>query len=217
MAKNKTVKKVVAWFIPKKSLIKFDGEEDSIQVADNVMQVSDFDKYPVMKNDTVNVIIENDEVVFLRKVKGTTKKESTQTESKSSDEVDETITKEVFCVSQYGLKFVGDKKWTNFSDNLQKKDLKSMGVIAKNTITASLANGKIVDVKVEAKKVEKAKESTFKKSSYRDEEATDKRTASMNAKDVVVALLNNKELEKAKLKNAIEDLTKTFYEITKNL
>jgi len=201
-------------------MIKFDGDEDAISVADNVMEVSDFDKYPIMKGDSVNVIVENEEVVFLRKVKGAKKKTTSQETKNDEASVEDTITKEVYCVSQYGLKFVGDKKWTNFSDELQKKDLKSLGVVAKNTVVASISNGKIVDIKVQESKKEDKKEPTVKKSSYRDEEATDKRTASMNAKDIVVALINQQREavnSKEKIETAISALTKKFYNVTKNL
>ena len=222
MPKKKNETKVVDWFLPKKALIKFSEEEDSISVASNVMEVSDFDKYPILKGDTVEVGVKDDEVTFLRKVKGASKKAENKSEDKKEVDVDETITKEVYCVSQYGLKFVGDKKWTNFSDDLQKQDVKAMGVVAKNTITVSLADGKIVDIKVEKeeKKEEKKAESSSRKSSYRDEDSTDKRTASMNAKDIVVAYINQKAEfvnTVSKVEELVEKLTKKFYEVTKNL
>jgi len=218
MPKKKNETKEVAYFIASKAMIKFVGDEDPIAIADNVMDVSDFDKYPILKGDTVEVGVKDDEVTFLRKVKGASKKKKEEkSESTSSDEISKTITKEVYCVSKYGLKFVGDKQWTNFSDELQKKDLKSMGVVAKNTITVSLnEDEKIVKVGTVEKKNE-GTSSTSKKTSYRDEESTDKRTASMNAKDVVVALLNNGTLEKNNIKSCIKDLTETFYSVTKNL
>ena len=220
MDKKKNETRVVAWFIPSKAVIKFEESEDSVKVADNVMEVSNFDKYPILKGDTVEVGMQNDEVTFLRKVKGVSKKKKEEKEESSSNEVEEVITKEVYCVSQYGLKFVGDSSWTNFSEELLKKDVKSMGVVAKNTITVGLKSGKIIEIKKFEEKEEKKSEQSDRKASYRDEESTDKRTASMNAKDVVVALINSSREEvntKEKIELAINALTKKFYEVTKNL
>ena len=231
MSDKKTVNKIVAWFIPKRALIKFDGEDDSITISENVMQKTDFAKYPLLKGDTVDVSIEGEEVVYIRKsAKQEAKEEKKiidkkeEVEEKTVKEDTQEITKEVYCVSKYGLKFVGDTSWTNFTEELQKKDFRSMGVVAKNTITVVLQNDKIVEIKKveEAKKSEskEQKSSSNRKASYRDEESTDKRTASMNAKDVVVALINTKREEvnsKENIEKAINALTKKFYDITKNL
>jgi len=236
MSDKKTVSKIVAWCVPKRALIKFDGDDDSITISKNVLDKTDFAKYPLAKGDTVDVSIEGDEVVYIRKsgdaspVKEEAKEEAKteeKVETKAEASVDSVeLTKEVYCVSKYGLKFVGDNDWTNFTDELQKKDVRSMGVVAKNTITVVLQAGKIVEIKKvevqkESEKVEKeSTSSSSRKSSYRDEESTDKRTASMNAKDVVVALINASREEvnsTDKIEKAINVLTKKFYEVTKNL
>ena len=221
-SKKKGTEKVVDWFLPNKSLIKFQGEEDSIAVAENVMNKSNFDKYPVLKGDTVEVTEKDDEVTFLRKVKGASKKkESTEKKKESNTEIDETITKEVVCVSQYGVKFVGDEKWTNFSDELQKQDVKAMGAVAKNTITVSMSKGKIVDIKEEKKDKKQSKSTTRTPYGSPDDLiAKAKNTASMNAKDVVVALISQNRVEtnnEGNIERAISALTKKFYEVTKEL
>ena len=147
-------------------------------------------------------------------------------EEKTENSNVETITKEVFCVSKYGLKFLNENNWINFTEDLQKKDLRTLGVIAKNTITVDISNGKIVNIqKVESKKEEKSKEEPTKSNSYSkttygspaDLKARAQNTAIMSAKDIIVALINNKEIEKNDIKNAIEDLSKKFYETIINL
>lgn len=222
------IKKTVSWFVVKKGLIKFEKDEDSIQIADNVMDVSDFTKYPVQKGDVVDVTIDTvddkEQVVFLRKIEtDSKKKDEPKKSSNTTDSEEQSITKEVYCVSKYGLKFVGDNGWTNFTDELQEKDVKSMGIIAKNTITVSLnSEGKIFDIKkVETKQTEPKKvELKTKYGSANDLIARAKNSASMNAKDVIVALINVGREEvnsKDKIEKAIFVLTKKFYDVLTKL
>jgi hypothetical protein len=225
MSNKQNETKTVAWFVAAKSLIKFVDETDSRNIADNVMAVSDFKKYPILKGDVVEVGIKDEDVVFLRKVKGVkkpyTKKETTpvNTDNAKTEEV------KIFAVAgnKKVLKFEKDGDWIPIATDLQTKDYSDLGLVAGNTVTVALAEGTIVGVENTANespvepKAENVTTPTPKKHSYRDEDSTDKRTASMNAKDVVVALLNNKEIDKTKVQSAIEDLTKAFYKITKNL
>lgn len=234
MSDKKTISKIVAWCVPKRALIKFDGDDDSVTISQNVLDKTDFAKYPLAKGDTVDVSIDGEEVVYIRKSSDTSSAKEEKVEAKEEAKAEEKVetkasddsvelTKEVYCVSKYGLKFVGDNDWTNFTDELQKKDFRLMGVVARNTITVVLKDGKIVEIKkVEAKKSESKEEksSSNRKSSYRDEESMDKRTASMNAKDIVVALINaNREEVNSveKIEKAISGLIKKFYDVTRNL
>lgn len=220
--------KVVSWFVVKRALIKFDGDEDSMTINEALMTKSDFVKNPILKGDTVEVTIKDEEIVSIKKSgsQATAPKEEKVEEEKVEEKVVETkgeeLTKEVYCVSKYGLKFVGDNDWTNWIDELQNVDMRSLGVVAKNTITVVLQDGKIVEIKkVEAPaKATEEKPASTKKASYRDEEATDKRTASMNAKDVIVALINSGREEVnsvEKIEKAINGLINKFYAETKNL
>jgi len=236
------VTKVIAWFVQKRAMIKFEGDEESMTIAESVIAKTDFAKSPLLKGDTVEITVEGEEIVSIAKVKGKVvaekkaepvkdgdeKKVAPAKEEKAEEPVVEgtELTKEVYCVSKYGLKFVGDTSWTNFTDELQKKDFKSIGIVAKNTITVVIKDGKIVEVKkVDVVKKEEApateeKTTSTKKSSWRDEESTDKRTASMNAKDVVVALINSGRTEvdsDVKINDVIDGLIKKFYEATKSL
>lgn len=219
--KKKNLTKKVSWFFPKKALIKFEDSEDSLSVSDKVMEVSDFVKYPVLKGDTVEVGIKDDEVAFMRKVKGAKKSFAKKTTSTTSGVKEE---KEVRIFAVAGnkkvVKFEKDGAWIPVAENVQAQDYDKIGLVAGNTVTITLEDDTISFVKgaTETKPASEGKPATSaKRNSYRDEESTDKRTASMNAKDVIVALLNNKLIDKAQVKTVIEDLTKTFYIVTKNL
>ena len=228
------VNKIVTYFIVKKSLIKFDGDDESIYLSDDVVNSSDFEKNPIKKGDEVEVIIDKVEVdgekedrvtSLVMASKKETKKEETKEEKKPESNKKEKksteLTKEVYCVSQYGVKFVGDNNWTNFTDELQKKDVKAMGVLAGNTITAEIKEGKIVNIKkVDKKKAETKSSAKSSSGSYRDENAMDKRTALMNAKDTLSALIAIKSSlvdGKAPLEESIETLAKVYYKVLKNL
>ena len=81
--------KTIAWFIIKKSMIKFEGDEDSLTISEKVMKASDFTKCPIVKGDKVEVTVQENEVVFLKKsteaVTGDTEtKEEPKTEDSSS-------------------------------------------------------------------------------------------------------------------------------------
>lgn len=222
MAQKQNETKVVSWFFPKKALIKFDDSEDSLSVSDKVMTVSDFVKYPVLKGDTVEVGIKDDEVAFLRKVKGAKKSSSAKQETPKPSGATETKEVRIFAVAgnKKVVKFAKDDEWIPVAETVQSQDYDSIGLVAGNTVAVTLEDGTITLVRSVETKSESTSNKTppsAKRSSYRDEESTDKRTASMNAKDVVVALLNNKEITKRHLKEVIEDLTKTFYKITKAL
>ena len=223
----KGTEKTVAWFLPKKAMIKFEGDDESYAVATNVMEVSDFDKYPVLKGDSVNVSIEGEEVTFLRKLKGDGKKSGSSSKSTSSgDKETKTLTVEAIYNNE-SVKFkdekINNKKWTKVSDEIKEKGLAEVGLVAKNEVEITLDNGVIVAVKVgdsgreETKSDEEKTQSSSKKSSWRDEDATDKRTAVMSAKDIVVALINNKEIEKPDVKEVLADLTKTCYKAIQDL
>jgi len=214
MTKKPNEQKVVSWFIVKKSLIKFEGEEDSVSVSDTVMNVSDFDKYPIEKGDTVEMDIKNDEVSFLRKVKGKKsepkKEENTKTNTDEKSDVKK-VTIFAVAVNKKVVKFEKDGQWIHVSESLQKKNYDDIGLVAGNIVSVTLVNDEIASIKKEETKNTKEVKTSVKTSSYRDESAMDKRTAIMCAKDVVVALINSGRVEKAPIENAIAELSKKFY------
>jgi len=227
--------KIVAWFLPKKALIKFDGGEDSFSVGAKVMEVADFEKYPIVKGDNVDVTIENNEVVFLRKV-SVAKKVETKTEEKKEEVVktsSNNSTEEVKKLKVVGvfnnesIKFnekINNKQWCKLSDELKKSDLKSIGFVANNEVEITLKDGIIVAVKSigvvknDTADVQSTNQTVKKGGSYRDEDATDRRTALMVAKDIAVAYINSK----AEVVNTVEKteaivskLTESFLNLIK--
>ena len=228
---SERIKKVVNWFLLDKNppLIKFQGDEDSVVVSEKVISVSNFEKYPIKKGDSVEVSIEGNEVVFLRKENKFAKKtNTTKTETKPA-ESSASETKELTVTAIYNgesVKFeeenINGKKWTKLSDALKGKDFKSIGLVANNKVKITLVDGVISSVESLTKEAPEAEEKTeakvsTKKPSYRDEDSTDKRTCVMIAKDIVVALINQGLAEKEGIEKALEDLSKKSYEILSNL
>lgn len=222
----------VKWLNTKKRVVMFKEEAEEVySIADNVK-----DSYlEGIDTDTkVNVTTDEDAVIFIQPIKPKEeKKEEAKTES-SGDTKRWTI-----AVVDKAKTYIGFEESKKDNDKLQwyviPENVKSfIGDLDKGdivetkigTVDGKGKDGKTVKkqavlfvkkVASKEKKEEKTSTKSERKSSYRDEESTDKRTASMNAKDVVVALINNKLVEKDNIKTAIEDLTQTFYEVTKNL
>jgi hypothetical protein len=232
---NENQIKTVVFFVVKKGLIKFTDAEDSFFITENVRAKSNFSDYPIVQGDKCEVSIEevdNTEgvkekmVTFLKKVK--TEKSSTPAntkapeedakpkEEKVKDSIVETVVKEVFCVSKYGLKFTGDNEWTNLAPELKDKDLVADGIVANTTVEAKLVNNKIAEIKivkeasVESKKNEPAKTN---KSSYSDgkSDSIEKQCASKNATEIIVALIEAKLIETKDIEKAISKFTKVCY------
>jgi len=227
-SKPKGETKIVDWFLVKKEMIKFLGDEDSLTVADNVMQKSNFEKYPILKGDTVEVTIKDDQVVFLRKIKGVKKAQSKSTTSDNTnitgDNGDsETKTVTIFAVAgnKKVVKFSKEGSWISVSEELQTKDYQTIGLVAKNEVSVQMQGDTIVDIQLVAQKEEKAEiasSSISKKSSYRDEESVDKRTAAMNAKDLAISLVKVGAIKDTdKLKTVMSDLIKSCYNDIVNL
>lgn len=215
----KGTKKVVSWFVEKKALIKFEDSDEAYKLSAKVIEVSDFSKYPIEKGDTVNVSIEDDEITFLRKVKDSNKQDSAPSENSEIQK----LTVEAIYKGE-SVKFnknVNGKKWTKVSNNIKSQGLDTVGLVANNEVEITLTEGIITAVKIIKGKESTGKSSSKsieqKKTSYRDEDASDRRSAVMTAKDIVIALINNKEIKKPDIEIALKDLTKTCYEAMKNL
>ena len=221
MTKKQNEQKTVAWFIVKQSLIKFEGEEDSVSVSDKVMSVSNFEKYPIRKGDTVEIDIKDEEVTFLRKVKiektTTSKPKKEETVALNANVNTKKVTIFAVAGNKKVVKFEKDGQWIKVSQTVQNQNFDDIGLVAGNSVSVNLVNEEIASVKkeetVKVSETKNTKEvkSSFKTSSYRDESAMDKRTAIMCAKDVVVALINSGRVEKAPIENAISELSKKFY------
>jgi len=215
MTKKQNEQKTVAWFIVKQSLIKFEGEEDSVSVSDKVMSVSNFEKYPIRKGDTVEIDIKDEEVTFLRKVKiektTTSKPKKEETVALNANVNTKKVTIFAVAGNKKVVKFEKDGQWIKVSQTVQNQNFDDIGLVAGNSVSVNLVNEEIASVKKEETKNTKEVKTSVKTSSYRDESAMDKRTAIMCAKDVVVALINSGRVEKAPIENAIAELSKKFY------
>ena len=61
--------RVIAWFMQTKAVIKFTNDDTTYKLSDAVIKASNFEKFPLLKNDTVEVGIVDGIVTFLRKQK----------------------------------------------------------------------------------------------------------------------------------------------------
>ena len=230
------VKKTVFYFVPKSGLIKFKEDDDSLLVAEN--SVTD-----VLKNgDVVEVEIgevevtkddkttKEQRVTKLVKIEGEAEpkkeepKETAKPEETEPTKAPVVITKDLTIEALYNNESVRFKeedlngfRWTKVSKKIAGQDFLKQGLKAGNKVNVTVTDKILTAFKVleEGKKEETQ---TARKTSYRDEDSTDKRTASMNAKDVVVALIDKGSFTTEEtMEKAIINLTKLFYETTKNL
>jgi len=163
--KKKNEEKVVAWFAPKRKTIKFDGDEDSLQIVDSVIEKIDFEKFPIVKGDIVEVGIKNDEVIFLKKVdvKKEKNEEKVETKNEVSPESNEeseikTITIDAVRKDKTALK-ESNGTWPKISQNLQGNEAFQRGA----TVEVKMQGGVIVAVKKQTKVEEKVESKVIDK------------------------------------------------------
>lgn len=225
----------VKWIVKDKKIIKFIEREDvTFKLADNVLEFLD----EIKSNVPVNVTIADGKVIFIqvnenanvqeKELEEPEEKDVTEEKTESSNE---TYTVKAISKTRdyYLFDECGEKEWftvaknvKNFLKNVKKGDVLEIKYEVTNDgkrDTRLINFAKVVGEKAEEVKDETKKETTVstKKSSYRDEEATDKRTAIMTAKDLVVALINNGKIENKQIKEVLADLTKTCYEAIQSL
>jgi len=235
MTKSNEIKKelTVKWIVKDKRVIKFLEEDDNTyRLAENVLEYLD----DIKSNVAVDVTINDNQVTYIAK-KTASKKKVEKKETKSTEEPVDSSQESKKCevVTVKGISKTrdyylfdeyGEKEWFTIASNV-KNFLKDVSNGDKLEISYEVSNegkrtirtvtfAKIIE-KNQIQSKSESKNNFTNKSSYRDEGATDKRTASMNAKEVVVALINNKLIEKANIKDAIIDLTELFYNTTQNL
>ena len=158
--------KLVAWFMAAKNVIKFNGDDTTYKLGETVIKVSNFEKFPLNKGDKVEVAITDGVVTFLRKQKSEAKAETHGSEEAYEPTADEeagTVEPEVkkdapltglgsqeltvFAVAanRKVVKFleIKDSGWYQVSEELQKQDYATIGLIAKSKVMV-LLNEKIV-------------------------------------------------------------------------
>ena len=223
----------VKWIVKDKKIIKFvEEEEKTYKLADNVLEFLD----EIKSNVPVNVTIADDKVIFIQvnenadvKVEEEAKEKDADVKSESSNE---TYTVKAISKTRdyYLFDECGEKEWFTVAKNVKNflKDVKKGDVLEikhsnekddKGRDVRLINFAKVVSEKIIEENKKETKVST-KKSSYRDEESTDKRTAVMTAKDIVVAYINSKaEIvnTEAKVGELLKRLTKVCYEAIQSL
>ena len=214
----------VKWIVKDKKIIKFiEEEEKTYKLADNVL---DYLK-DIKANSPVNVTIDGDNVIYIAIKEGA--KTETSTENLPPDEQPEPevtpseATYTVKGISKSGdwylFEETGEKEWFGIEEDVKKylegQGVKSGDVLEIKYLEKTKKNktqNYISFAKIKAsKESEPKKETSARKTSYRDEDATDKRTAIMSAKDIVIALIP-KGLEKKQIGQAMKDLSRDCYE-----
>ncbi|MGD2071976.1 MAG: hypothetical protein PVG65_00595 [Candidatus Thorarchaeota archaeon] len=207
----------VEWFSAKRNMIKLDGDEDGLFLADNVVEASNFEKYPIETGDTVEVAKGkgedgDTEITFLRKVKGSDSSSKSETKDAPSDSSSKKVKIIAVRKDKTAVKIEGEKIWPKVAESLQSHESLKAG----NEIEVKMDGNTIIAIKKQSSSTPDDKPT--KTDSYRDEEATTKRTTSMNAKDIIVALIESGGIkDKEEAENAIKEITKTCYKAIKQL
>jgi len=200
--------------------VKFVEDEMSHVISQNVMEKTDFDKYPIKKGDVVSVAVENDEVVYLRKDKNEKKEEVKKEEPKPEPTVDKTedskpepkeVVKKILTIEAVGknevIMFKEEKingyKWTKVSEELKKTDLIQSGFKAGTEVEVELNDGVIQQMTVVAQSSNSTNDSIERQVALKEAGATVR--SYIESKSVNVAYLE-------KTKQLIKDLAKTYYE-----
>lgn len=232
----------VKWLVANKKIVKFIEEESkTYKLADNVIEYLD----EIKANVPVNVTIVDDKVIFIQKREGEVvnkddeielanmedyKETNEEPQEKTADEMVYTVKAISKTRDYYLFDEAGEKEWFTVAPNVKNflKDVKK-GDVLKVKIEVSndgkrdvktIVFAKVQSTKEEPKPETKSKTVATKKSSYRDEESTDKRTALMTAKDIVVAYINSKaEIvnSESKASDLLKRLSKVCYDAIQSL
>ena len=225
----------VKWIVKDKKIIKFvEREEVTFKLADNVLEFLD----EIKSNVPVNVTIADDKVIFIQinenaDVQAKVPEEKEVDEEPKSEFSNETYTVKAISKTRdyYLFDECGEKEWFTVAKNVKNflKNVKKGDVLEIKHTTEKDDKGrdvrlinfaKVVSEKVEEEgtKTETKKVSTKTKYGSTDDLiAKAKNSACMNAKDIVIALIQEKGLEAKQIKEALIDLTKTCYEAIQSL
>ena len=209
----------VKWIVANKKIIKFIEEEDTTyKLADNVLEYLD----EIKPNVPVNVTIDKGSVIFIQKIEGVvvSNEEPEQTSSNNDVYTVKAISK---TRDYYLFEEAGEKEWFTVAKNVKGflKDVKKGDQLEinvevttndKNKEVKTIVFAKIKSQNKEVKEDQPKEKTQTKKSSYRDEDAMDKRTALMVAKDIVTVLLENDKIDNKQVKEVLKDLTKASYD-----
>jgi hypothetical protein len=154
--------KIIDWFMQKKAVIKFNGDDTTYKLSETVIKASNFEKFPLQKGDKVEVAITDGVVTFLRKQKsdapkaeshgseeayeptpeeeaGPTPKveqkvEAPKIEAPTSDAKELTVY--AIAANKKVVKFleIKDDGWYQIAENIQAMNYDTIGLKAKNKV-----------------------------------------------------------------------------------
>lgn len=227
------MQKEILYYVPHKKMAKFVDDTVMYKGGDELA-----DNLSFTKGDIVDVELDGDKLLKITKVEGKKKaepKEEKKEEKKEEVKKDEgkpeqdesvitTITVEAIRKDSTAIKIKEGGKWPKLDEKFHSVEaLKKAGIVVNAVLDVKVQEGVIIDVvaiketgKTEGKKEEKS--SYQRRNSNRDEESVDKRTASMNATNIIVATINKVGVLKTdELNKMVKELTKTCYEAIQQL
>jgi hypothetical protein len=180
--------KLVAWFMATKGVIKFANDDTSYKLGEAVVKASNFEKFPLLKGDKVEVAITEGIVTYLRKQKSAVSHGSEEAYEPTAAEEAGTVEPEkpkapapaeanppivdggvreltVFAVAvnKKVVKFleVKDAGWFQIDEAIQAQDYAVIGLQAKNKGNVLIVENKVVSfAKVGSEPVEQPKTAT---------------------------------------------------------
>ena len=238
MSEIKKEIKVVQYYLKSKRLIKFDGDDESIPLKEDVAVEGTFAKGEKLEVSIEKLDDETLVVVNIIKVAGAKKEsvpelkegdvEDVPDEEPQSDSSAVVEKKKINIHAVSGnkevMKISKDTPWVKISEALQQTDLVANGFKAKANVEITLTDGVITAYTVLDEEVAEKESNTSTSSSKsssnsygRNEDGMDKRTAIMCAKDTIVAMINVKSLANDKIEQAIDDLANKYYKVIQSL
>ena len=121
-------------------IVGFIEGNESFEIGKNVMQKYDFTKYPIKKNDKVEVAFEDDSIVFLRKVGGEKNVDNPpETKKDESSFVEKTINA-ISLRYDGAINFMGeDGVWCKLTKTTIGKDLVGEEIVAKDRVKVNMS------------------------------------------------------------------------------
>ena len=180
--------KLVAWFMATKGVIKFANDDTSYKLGEAVVKASNFEKFPLLKGDKVEVAITEGIVTYLRKQKSAVSHGSEEAYEPTAAEEAGTVELEkpkapapaeanppvvdggvreltVFAVAanKKVVKFleVKDAGWFQIDEAIQAQDYAVIGLQAKLKVSVKIVENKVVSLaKVGSEPAEQPKTAT---------------------------------------------------------
>jgi len=164
--------KMVAWFMAAKNVIKFANDDTTYKLGEAVIKASNFEKFPLNKGDKVEVGIKEGVVTFLRKQKSEAPKNGSEEAYEPTAEEEapkvapapkveapvgkpvenaenlslEELTVFAVAANKKVVKFLElkDSGWFQISDEIQKMDYPTIGLVAKSKVKVAKWDGKTI-------------------------------------------------------------------------